>query len=124
MSASDDWLTMRTSHALASSPRDCSRRLTGASNDGGGSGRLRPGWLATSESRVATLAPASEGFRPAGEACCQDSSVRAELLEVDLARSRVLDAVTPLRPEDVALDSALGRVLAEDVTSGADLPPF
>lgn len=43
---------------------------------------------------------------------------------MDLARSRVLDAVTPLPPEDVALDSALSRVLAEDVTSGADLPPF
>jgi molybdopterin molybdotransferase len=50
--------------------------------------------------------------------------VREELLEVEVARSRVLEAVTPLPPEDVALDSALGRTLAEDVTSGSDLPPF
>ena len=36
----------------------------------------------------------------------------------------MLDAVTPLGDEDVPLDLALGRVLAEDVTSGIDVPPF
>ena len=47
-----------------------------------------------------------------------------DLISIDEARSRVLDAVTPLGDEDVPLDLALGRVLAEDVTSGIDVPPF
>lgn len=48
----------------------------------------------------------------------------ADLISIDEARSVVLDAVTPLGDEDVPLDLALGRVLAEDVTSGIDVPPF
>jgi molybdopterin molybdotransferase len=36
----------------------------------------------------------------------------------------VLAAVRALGPERVALDAALGRVLAEDVVSGMTLPPF
>ena len=47
-----------------------------------------------------------------------------QLLSVDEARSRVLAAVRPLGPERVPLDDALGRVLAEDVVAGLDLPPF
>jgi len=50
--------------------------------------------------------------------------VGQELLDVDVARRLVLEAATPLPAEEVELDSALGRVLAEDVTSTADLPPF
>jgi molybdopterin molybdotransferase len=46
------------------------------------------------------------------------------LTTVDEARSRVLAAVRALGPERVALDAALGRVLAEDVVSGMTLPPF
>jgi molybdopterin molybdotransferase len=48
----------------------------------------------------------------------------SDLISIDEARSRVLDAVTPLGDEDVPLDLALGRVLAEDVTSGIEVPPF
>ncbi len=36
----------------------------------------------------------------------------------------VLAEVTPLPSEEVALEEALGRVLAEDVASDRDLPPF
>ena len=48
----------------------------------------------------------------------------SNLISIDEARRRVLDAVTPLRDEHVPLDLALGRVLAEDVTSGIEVPPF
>jgi len=48
----------------------------------------------------------------------------SDLISIDEARRRVLQAVTPLGAEDVPLDLALGRVLAENVTSGIDVPPF
>ena len=47
-----------------------------------------------------------------------------KLIEIDEARRRVLAAVQPPGPETVPLASALGRVLAEDLESGLDLPPF
>jgi molybdopterin molybdotransferase len=47
-----------------------------------------------------------------------------ELISVDEARERVLAAVRPLPAEDVALDRALGRVLAADAAAAEDLPPF
>jgi molybdopterin molybdotransferase len=48
----------------------------------------------------------------------------ADLLPIDEARALVLSAVRPLPDEDVPLDEALGRVLAEDVSSPLDVPPF
>jgi molybdopterin molybdotransferase len=48
----------------------------------------------------------------------------SELITIDEARRRVLDSVTRLADEPVALSDALGRVLAEDVTSGIPVPPF
>src|SRR5438067_3230163 len=48
----------------------------------------------------------------------------AELISLSEARERVLAEVRMLTPEDVALADALGRVLAEDVASPHDLPPF
>jgi molybdopterin molybdotransferase len=48
----------------------------------------------------------------------------SDLISIDDARGRVLDAVTRLGDEDVPLDLALGRVLAEQVTSAIDVPPF
>jgi molybdopterin molybdotransferase len=48
----------------------------------------------------------------------------SDLITIDEARAQVLDAVTPLGDEPVALDAALGRVLAEDVTSAIAVPPF
>lgn len=48
----------------------------------------------------------------------------SELITIDEARRRVLDSVTRLGDEAVALGDALGRVLAEDVTSGIPVPPF
>jgi molybdopterin molybdotransferase len=46
------------------------------------------------------------------------------LISIAEARRRVLEAVTRLGDEDVPLELALGRVLAEEVTSAIDVPPF
>ena len=48
----------------------------------------------------------------------------SELISIDEARGRVLDAVQRLEDEGVPLAEALGRVLAEDVQSPIDVPPF
>jgi molybdopterin molybdotransferase len=48
----------------------------------------------------------------------------AELISIAEARRRVLEAVRPLRHEEVVLADALGRVLAEDVLAAVDVPPF
>ena len=48
----------------------------------------------------------------------------AELISIAAARQLVLEAVQPLAAEDVPLAQACGRVLAEDVTSAIDVPPF
>jgi molybdopterin molybdotransferase len=48
----------------------------------------------------------------------------SELISIEEARRRVLEAARPLAAEDVALAEALGRVLAEDVESAIDVPPF
>lgn len=46
------------------------------------------------------------------------------LLPVEEARDRILTNVKPLPPEAVALDRALGRVLAKPVKAMRDQPPF
>ena len=48
----------------------------------------------------------------------------ADLISIAEARERVLANVQPLAAEDVPLEDALGRVLAEDVRATCDLPPF
>ena len=48
----------------------------------------------------------------------------SDLITISEARERVLEHVTRLGDEAVSLDSALGRVLSEDVTSGIPVPPF
>ncbi len=48
----------------------------------------------------------------------------AELIRIEEARRRVLAAVGPLEHENVPLDEALGRVLAEEVRSQGHVPPF
>src|SRR3954454_1541243 len=47
-----------------------------------------------------------------------------QLVSVEEARARVLAAVRPLGHETVSVDDALGRVLAEEVVSDLELPPF
>ena len=47
-----------------------------------------------------------------------------KLLSVDDARARMLGAAVRLETETVALDQALGRVLAETVTASRSQPPF
>jgi molybdopterin molybdotransferase len=50
--------------------------------------------------------------------------VARELMDVEEARSLVLEGVRPLPAEDVPLEDALSRVLAEDVTSADAVPGF
>jgi molybdopterin molybdotransferase len=52
---------------------------------------------------------------------CEDA---APVLSIDDARAMVLESVTPLGTEEVPVDRALNRVLAEDVTAAADVPGF
>ncbi|MEA2207772.1 MAG: molybdopterin molybdotransferase, partial [Solirubrobacteraceae bacterium] len=47
-----------------------------------------------------------------------------QLIELDDARRAVLDGIEPLTYESERLADALGRVLAEDLRSGAAVPPF
>lgn len=47
-----------------------------------------------------------------------------DLISVVETRARVLAAARPLAAEPVAAADALGRVLAEDMVAGIDLPPF
>ena len=46
------------------------------------------------------------------------------MLTVAQARERILERITVLDPETVSLRAARGRVLAEDVLSDRDVPPF
>ena len=48
----------------------------------------------------------------------------AEPIGIEEARRRVLAEISPLESEEIALTEALGRVLAEDVSSPVDVPPF
>jgi molybdopterin molybdotransferase len=48
----------------------------------------------------------------------------ADLVPIAEARARVIGAVAPLPAERVPLADALGRVLAENVVSPVDVPPF
>jgi len=48
----------------------------------------------------------------------------SDLITIDEARKRVLSAVTRLGDEPVPLRQALGRVLAEEVSSTLPVPPF
>ena len=45
-------------------------------------------------------------------------------LSIEAARRAVLAEVHPLPTEEVAVQDALGRVLAEDVAAAADVPAF
>ena len=46
------------------------------------------------------------------------------LLTFEAAQAQILAAARPLPAELVAIGAAAGRVLAEDVPSAVDLPPF
>ena len=46
------------------------------------------------------------------------------LIPVTEARALVLEAIRPLAEQQVAIDDALGRVLAQDVRATGDVPPF
>ena len=46
------------------------------------------------------------------------------MLDFEVARARILDQVEPLSSELIPVADADGRILAEDLVSGVDLPPF
>ena len=50
--------------------------------------------------------------------------VAGKLMDIEAARSAVLERCAPLGAEEVGIDDALGRVLAEDVASAHPVPPF
>src|SRR4051794_29397520 len=50
--------------------------------------------------------------------------VMADLLSFDEALARVLEHARPLPAEPVAVEDAVGRVLAEPARALVDLPPF
>ena len=52
------------------------------------------------------------------------SDVATPLISIAEARRRVLEAVTPLDAERIAVTDSLDRVLAEDVVATTDVPPF
>jgi len=66
--------------------------------------------VADPSSKTATGTIGNSGSRP--------------LLTVAQARDRILERIAPLNGEDVALTQARGRVLAEEVRSERDVPPF
>src|SRR6266508_3360609 len=96
-----------------------------------------------SSSRVSTAARASatpslDGSwlsRPSGGECGSPSTVAFRLsrtshirpratLTVDAALDRILARITPLEATEVALQAALGAVLAEDAIADRAAPPF
>ncbi len=50
--------------------------------------------------------------------------VAGKLMDIEVARRAVLERCSLLGTEDVVIDEALGRVLAEDVSSSHPIPPF
>lgn len=48
----------------------------------------------------------------------------SSLLNVDDAIAQILETILPLTAESVRLNESLGRVLAEDIVSNENLPPF
>lgn len=48
----------------------------------------------------------------------------SELLNVDDALQRILDQIKPVDAEEIELESALNRVLADNITATTNLPPF
>ncbi len=48
----------------------------------------------------------------------------ADLLSVDLALTKILATIHPLSSEVISLENSLGRILAQDVVSTVNLPPF
>jgi molybdopterin molybdotransferase len=53
-----------------------------------------------------------------------DSPERVQQISVDEALERILSCITPLDSEVVSIVEALQRVLAEDIVSTTDIPPF
>lgn len=47
-----------------------------------------------------------------------------DLLNVDEAIAQILATIQPLEPEIIHLSESLGRILAQDIISDTDLPPF
>ena len=48
----------------------------------------------------------------------------SQLLNVDKAIAQILETITPLNSEQIPLTKSFNRILAEDIISNIDLPPF
>jgi molybdopterin molybdotransferase len=70
-----------------------------------------------------TVAHPNPAVQAPAVARCHDLGM-PPLIAIDEARRRVLEAARPLPRERVALEDALGRVLAEEVRSDTSVPPF
>src|SRR5829696_3951205 len=123
ISSSDARSISLTSHAFASSSRERSRRASGPRM-----GVMRRRSVFAHRASVAALddpTPARGVRRTEIERRAPGKiPAVAELISIDEARRRVLEAARPLAAEDVPLDEALNRVLAEDLTSAIAVPPF
>src|SRR5437870_12865287 len=53
-----------------------------------------------------------------------DTMNHSRMITVNEALQKILENVTPLSTEEVLLDNAIGRTLAEDVIARDNLPPF
>ena len=100
-----------------------------AISSGGGARSVAQPCLGQLPRRAAGATPRSWG--KGGTAVSADNASKrrewrpvADLLPIADARELVLAAVQPPPAEEVALEEALGRVLAEDVRSTLDVPPF
>ena len=122
ISSSEARSISRTSHALASSSLDRSRRASGPEMGHSGAMLTPPSADLGPRSRI----PAHIARKTSGTdaSSCAKIPAVSELIPIEEARRRVLDAVRPLGVEAVELDAALGRVLARDVRSPIDVPPF
>src|SRR5450432_587637 len=92
-------------------------------------GGLVAGALGTTASRTSITPSARAGRpRPGGNMLGirppDEIAMSTTLITIAQARGSVLEGIEPLDPEPVAIDDALGRVLAEDVRATADVPPF
>src|SRR5215218_2518745 len=124
ISSSDARSIRRTSHALASSSRESASRPSGPRM-----GVIRLPSVFTLQVRGGQTILSPETADPTRNLRKSHPSAGyipgvAELISIAEARRRVLASVRPLGSEEVALAGALGRVLAEDVRSPIDVPPF
>ena len=61
---------------------------------------------------------------PVGNQYAQTERHDLAVLTIDEARAEILSAIPEVVTEEVALEAAHGRILAEDVAAAHDVPPL